>query len=326
MNFIAISTLALCVGYVADSIIGDPQGWWHIVRGYGALINALDKPLHKMKNKRLGGTLLVIAVLLTVCGLTSSALLFAWSVSPWLYFAVESILCWQCIAAKSLKVESKKVYISLAANDIDGARKWLSRIVGRDTEVLDESGITRAAVETVAENASDGVTAPLIFMALGGALSGCLYKTVNTMDSMIGYKNDRYIDFGHTAAKLDDFVNFIPSRLCALLMIIAARLCGHGAAFAFDAENACKIWKRDRLGHKSPNSAQTEAVMAGALNLRFAGDAQYFGKLVEKPYIGDDNRDIEPQDILRSHQILELTALLTFAVAIAIRGVMYAIL
>lgn len=204
--------------------------------------------------------------------------------------------------------------------DIGRARKAVSMIVGRDTGGLDEAGVTRAAVETVAENASDGVVAPLFYIMLGGATLGCLYKAANTLDSMVGYRNERYIDFGRFAAKLDDVLNFIPSRLCALLMIGAARLC------RMDAKNALRVWKRDRFKHASPNSAQTEAVMAGALRVRLAGNAYYFGRLYEKPYIGDDLRPIEAGDIRRSHSLLYVTAALMLLLALIIRGVLYAVL
>jgi adenosylcobinamide-phosphate synthase len=212
------------------------------------------------------------------------------------------------------------VYEALAAHDVAEARKRLSRIVGRDTERLDEAGIARAAVETVAENASDGVTAPALFLAVGGGTFGCLYKAVNTMDSMIAYKNARYVDFGRYAAKLDDFCNFVPSRVCAAFMIAAAGLCG------FDMKNAHKIWKRDRRSHASPNAAQTESAMAGALNVRLAGPATYGGVFHDKPYIGDDSRPLEPRDILRSHKILNATTLLTFVTGLIVRGIVYALL
>ena len=190
-------------------------------------------------------------------------------------------------------------------------------IVGRDTKGLDEAGVTCAAVETVAENASDGVAAPLFYIMLGGSPLGCLYKAVNTMDSMIGYKNERYLEFGHFAAKLDDALNFLPSRMCALLMICAAWFC------RMDAKNALRIWRRDRFNHASPNSAQTEAAAAGALRIRLAGNAYYFGKLHEKPYIGDDIRPIEAEDILRSHKLLYATAALMLILSIIVRGVLY---
>lgn len=312
------STIALCAGFLIDLLVGDPQGWPHIVRAMGALIAGLERLLYPLHSKRSGGALMAIATLL-VCTLLPAALLFAaFFVSPWLYLILESLFCWQLLAVKSLRVESDRVYVALKANDICGARKAVSMIVGRDTDRLDEAGVARAAVETVAENASDGVAAPLFFIMLGGAPLGCLYKAANTMDSMVGYKNERYLEFGCFAAKLDDIFNFIPSRMCALLLISAAWLC------RMDAKNALRVWKRDRRKHASPNSAQTEAVMAGALRIRLAGNAYYFGKLHEKPTIGDDIRPIEAEDIRRSHKLLYITAILMLLFAVTIREVLYA--
>lgn len=317
---IIFSALALCAGFLLDLVLGDPQGWPHVVRGIGWLISALEKALYPLQNKRLGGTLLVLIVLFVCTVLPAAFLYAAWRLSPWVYFALEALLCWQLLALKSLKAESRKVYAALAKNDIVGARKAVSMIVGRDTAGLDEAGVTRAAVETVAENASDGVIAPLFYLALGGAALGMLYKAVNTMDSMIGYKNERYLEFGRFAAKLDDIMNFIPARLSAILMIIMARPCG------LDAKNARRIWKRDRFNHASPNSAQTEAVMAGALHVRLAGNACYFGELHEKPYIGDDIRPVEPKDILLAHRLLYAVSFLMFLLALIVRGCLYAAL
>lgn len=312
---------ALLFGFILDALIGDPDGWPHMVRFMGGLISLLERRLYPIKNKRLGGTLLVIITLLIVGGVSWAALFAAWRLSPWAYFALALLLCWQCLALKSLKRESGRVYKALEEGDLAGARKAVSMIVGRDTEWLDEAGVTRAAVETVAENASDGVIAPLLFLALLGPVGGCLYKAVNTMDSMIGYKNERYLNFGRAAARLDDVVNFIPARLSALLMICACPLCG------MDEKNALRIWKRDRRNHASPNSAQTEAVMAGALNVRLAGSAYYFGRLVEKPFIGEDIRPMEHRDILRSHRLLTAASLLMLMLAIMIRGgILYAAL
>lgn len=317
---IALSTLGLCAGFVLDLFLGDPQGWPHIVRGIGGLIAALEKVFYLMRNKRFGGTLLVLSVLLVCTALPTALLSLAWRLSPWAYFALETLLCWQLIALKSLRAESRKVYDKLIKNDLPAARKAVSMIVGRDTAALDEEGVTRAAVETVAENASDGVIAPLFYLALGGAVFGMFYKAVNTMDSMIGYKNERYLDFGCFAARLDDCMNYLPSRLSALLMVAMARPCG------LNAKSARRIWKRDRRKHASPNSAQTEAAMAGALHVRLAGNAYYFGKLHEKPYIGDDLRPIEPKDILLSHRLLYTASFLMFLLALAVRGCMYAAL
>lgn len=311
------STLALCAGFLLDLVIGDPQDWPHIARGMGSLISRLEHLFYPLPYKRLGGALLALMVLLVCTAVPAVLLYLAWGVSPWLYGALETLLCWQLLATRSLRVESDKVYDALTEKNLDKARKAVAMIVGRDTEQLDEAGVTRAAVETVAENASDGVVAPLFYIMLGGAALGCLYKAANTMDSMIGYKNERYLDFGRFAAKLDDVLNFIPSRLCALLMLTAAWLC------RMDARNALRIWRRDRLKHASPNAAQTEAVVAGALRVRLAGNACYFGRLQEKPYLGDDLRPIEAGDIRRCHQLLYVTAALMLLLALIIRGVLY---
>lgn len=219
------------------------------------------------------------------------------------------------LAARSLRDESMAVCRKLEAGEIEGARYAVSMIVGRDTKPLSEAGIARAAVETVAENASDGVIAPLFYLAIGGPFLGWLYKAVNTMDSMVGYKNDRYLHFGRAAAKLDDLVNLIPSRLAALLLIVSAYL------LRYDGKNAYRIWRRDRRNHKSPNSAQTESACAGALGLRLAGDAWYFGKLVTKPYIGDEIHPIEPQDIRRVNCLMYGAAGIMGLLALVMRAV-----
>lgn len=317
-EWILCATGALALGFLADLLVGDPHGWPHLIRGFGFLIAALERVLYPMKNKRAGGTLLVVVVLLLSAGLPALLLFFAWRVSPWLYVVLETVFCWQILATKSLRDESRAVYAKLASGDLPGARKAVSMIVGRDTDALDAAGVTRAAVETVAENASDGVAAPLFYTLLCGAALGCLYKAANTMDSMVGYKNERYLDFGRAAARLDDALNFIPARLCAWVMIFAAWLCG------MDAGNALRIYRRDKRSHASPNSAHTEAVMAGALRVRLAGDAYYFGKLCKKPYIGDAQRPIEEADILRAHKLLYVTAYLLLMLALAFRGILYA--
>ena len=317
-EWILCATGALALGFLVDLLVGDPHGWPHLIRGFGFLIAALERVLYPMKNKRAGGTLLVVVVLLLSVGLPALLLFFVWRVSPWLYIVIETVFCWQILATKSLRDESRAVYAKLASGDLPGARKAVSMIVGRDADALDAAGVTRAAVETVAENASDGVAAPLFYMLLGGAVLGCLYKAANTMDSMVGYKNERYLDFGRTAARLDDALNFIPARLCAWVMIFAARLCG------MDAGNALRIYRRDKRNHASPNSAHTEAAMAGALRVRLAGDAYYFGKLCKKPYIGDAQRPIEAADILRAHKLLYVTAYLLLMLALAFRGILYA--
>ncbi len=247
----------------------------------------------------------LVGIVLSVTFLTAFAALFA---AYWLHPAagliVEAVMTWQILAAKCLKVESMKVYRFLEKGKLEEARTAVSMIVGRDTAVLDAEGVAKAAVETVAENTSDGVIAPMLYTAFGSPVLGFLYKAVNTMDSMVGYKNEKYLYFGRAAAKLDDAVNFLPSRISAWLMIGAAFLGGR----CFSAKEALRIYKRDRRKHASPNSAQTEAVCAGALGIRLAGDASYFGKRVHKPYIGDAGRQTEYEDIRRANRLMYLTA------------------
>lgn len=281
----------------------------HPVRGMGWLISHLEPVVRRMcpKNEggeRMAGTLLAAAVLAVTGVVAYGGLWLAGRFHPLAGLVLESAMCYQMLALKSLKDESMKVFHGFAHGDVEEARHAVSMIVGRDTKLLSEEGIIRAAVETVAENTSDGVIAPLFYMALGGGPWGMLYKAVNTMDSMIGYKNETYLWFGRTAARLDDLLNLIPSRLSALLMIGASYLLG------MDGRNAARIYRRDRYNHKSPNSAQTEAVCAGALGVQLAGDAYYFGILQEKPTIGDDLRPVEAEDIKRANRLLYMTAAL----------------
>ena len=207
-----------------------------------------------------------------------------------------------------------KVYYPLNEGNYPEARKYLSYIVGRDTQNLDAKGITKATVETIAENTTDGVVAPLFYMAIGGAPLAFLYKAINTMDSMIGYRNEKYEKFGKVAARLDDIANFIPARITALLMIAASALNG------LDYKNAFRMFLRDRKNHKSPNSAQTESVCAGALNVQLAGNAYYFGQLVHKPTIGDNNREIVAQDIVLTNKLMYTTSVLAVIAAMIVRG------
>lgn len=314
----ALQLIAFIIGFALDLIVGDPHNWPHIVRLIGCIISKLEIRLIKADNKRAAGTILVALTILLSVGSTAILLVVSYMLGPVVYVIIESLFIWQCLALKSLRDESLRVYIRLNEEGLESGRQAVSMIVGRDTKTLDEMGVVKATVETVAENASDGVGAPLFYILLFGGLGGVLYKTVNTMDSMIGYKNDKYMDFGRCAAKLDDLFNYVPSRLCALMMVLASGIAG------FNIKNAFRIWKRDRYNHASPNSAQTESVMAGALDVKLAGSAYYFGKLVEKPYIGDSNRAIERKDILYSHTILYITGLLMFAIILIIRGIIYA--
>lgn len=320
MTVLTNRIICLCAGFVLDMLLGDPYRLPHPVRWTGALITTLERRLRRDEDgetvKRRRGLLFVLLMLIISGGAAFAALFIAYHIHRTVGMILESILCYQMLSMKCLKDESMKVYRALQAGDTEQARQAVSMIVGRDTKRLDADGITRAAVETVAENTSDGVIAPLFYMAVGGALFGVLYKTINTMDSMVGYKNEKYKDFGRCAAKLDDIANFIPSRIAAILMIIASLLCKPKNRFS--ARKALRIFRRDRCQHASPNSAQTESVCAGALGVRLAGDAWYFGQKVEKPYIGDDLRPIEAEDIPRANRLLYVTSILMWVLCEAV--------
>ncbi len=310
--------IAFTLGFILDLIIGDPYNIPHPIRLIGSLISFLDKKLmrpdlDKAVQKRRGFLLCVIVVSLTAT-LTGTIMCASYLVHPVCGVVAESVLTCYILATKSLCVESMKVYAAQKSGDIVTSRKAVSMIVGRDTDCLDMEGVSKAAVETVAENTSDGVIAPLIYTCIGGPVLGLIYKAINTMDSMVGYHNDRYENFGFFAAKLDDIVNYVPSRISALLMIAATVFAGK----SYDTKGAARIFKRDRYNHKSPNSAQTESVCAGALGIRLAGNASYFGKIVEKPFIGDELRKIETEDIKRVNNLMYITAILAFLACIAV--------
>lgn len=302
-----ISLGACTAGFVLDFIFGDPSWLYHPVRIIGKGIELGERILRKLfreKHLVLAGAVLWV-IIAGVSFLIPLGLLFlAQKLHPGVRFALETFWCFQILAGRSLCRESGKVYDRLQEDDLPGARRAVSMIVGRDTESLTGEGVTKAAVETVAENTSDGVTAPLIYMMIGGAPLGFLYKAVNTMDSMLGYKNDRYLYFGRIPAGMDDIFNYIPARITALAMIAAAYVTG------LDGKNAWRVYRRDRKKHASPNAAQTESVCAGALRVQLAGDAVYFGKLYKKELIGDRLRPIEPRDIKRAQRLMYVTALL----------------
>ncbi len=310
--------LALPIGFVIDLIIGDPHGWPHPVIWIGKLISFLEKRLRRVfpktpaGEKAAGGVLWLLTAGISLL-IPLVILLLAGRVSPWLRLALESIMCWQILATKSLRDESMKVFKALKTGDLEASRYAVSMIVGRDVARLDDKGVARAAVETVAENTSDGIVAPLLFLALGGAPLGFFYKAVNTMDSMLGYVEEPYKNIGFFPAKLDDVVNFLPARISALLMLLGGGLLGHDMAAGW------RIFRRDRYKHASPNSAQTESVCAGLLGLRLAGDAWYHGQLHKKEYIGDPVREIEYEDIPRACRLLYATAVLALVLGVAVR-------
>lgn len=301
-EWIIMQMLALPAAFILDMIFGDPHTGMHPICLIGNLIAILDSALNKenvsRKRRIARGALTAAAVIVISTAFPLIIEIISFNINIWLFFAAETVMDYFVIAAKSLKKESMLVCAAMEAGDTEGARRAVSMIVGRDTKVLDKEGIIKAAVETVAENSSDGVIAPVFYTALCGAAGGFFYKSVNTMDSMLGYINDRYEAFGKAAARLDDVLNYIPSRLSALFIIAAAKFTGLNAAGAW------KIFRRDRMKHASPNSAQTESACAGALDVRLAGNAWYGGVLHEKPYIGDDIRPIEPEDIRKACRLM----------------------
>ena len=313
--------LAVLGGFALDALFGDPAWLPHPVVYMGKAISALEKQLRSRLPKTpqgelLGGAILAAALPVGTFALTSVVCLAAAKLSPWLGLAVQMFWCGQALATKGLAQESTNVYKELIKPDLPAARKAVSRIVGRDTQNLTLEGVTKAAVETVAENASDGVIAPLFYMLLGGAPLALTYKAVNTMDSMLGYKNEKYLYFGRAAAKLDDVVNYLPSRIAGLLWVAAAALTGN------DAKGAWRIWRRDQRNHASPNSAQIESACAGALNVQLAGPAYYFGEYYAKPTIGDALRPIEPEDIRRANRMMYTESLLALVLGLLLRGIL----
>lgn len=324
---------AFIAGFVLDLLIGDPHFIPHPVRLIGSLISSLDKRLncdagYNSSEKKLNlikykrGMLLAFTVIFATFAMSVIIIVAAYSINLYAGIIAEAVMTWQILATKCLRVESMRVYDALRTDGVDAGRRAVSMIVGRDTSVLDVAGVTRAAVETIAENTSDGVIAPMLYTAIGGPVLGFVYKAVNTMDSMLGYKNDKYMYFGRFAARLDDVVNFIPARISAYLMIAATFIGGR----QFDGKNAYRIFKRDRFNHASPNSAQTESVCAGALRVQLAGDAVYFGKLVKKKYIGDGLREIEYEDIKRANRLMYITAFLCELLSVAVMSLVLILL
>ena len=317
--------LSILIGFLLDCVLGDPRRFPHPICLIGNFISFMEKVLRRIFPKSERGELAAGAVLAAVVpaaafGVSFVILMLCQAVSPVLKFAVETFFCYQIFAAKSLKDESMRVYRYVEAGDIENSRKYLSWIVGRDTKELSFEKIDKAVVETVAENTSDGVVAPLIFMVIGGAPLAFLYKGVNTLDSMVGYKNDRYLYFGRASAKLDDFLNFIPARLTGLAMCAGAFFTG------LDFRSAFRIYRRDRKNHSSPNSAHPESACAGALNVQLGGDAYYFGKLYRKKTIGDDIRPVDSGDIKLAIRLMYAASVICLGLAVMARILIIAVI
>ncbi|NME81922.1 cobalamin biosynthesis protein [Clostridium sp. SM-530-WT-3G] len=314
--------MELTIGFILDLIIGDPNNPVHPVRIIGKLCSFLEKIMRKIfKNSlKLAGLIVWILTVtisfLVVFFIVNAARKFN------LYFGIilEGVIIYTCISSKGLVVEGRKVIKYLLKNDIEGARKQLSYIVGRDTQNLDEKGIVRAVVETIAENMSDGVIAPIFYAGIFGAPLAMAYKAVNTMDSMFGYKNDKYMEFGFFPAKLDDVFNYIPARITGTIIVISSFI------LRYDYKNSFKIYKRDRYNHTSPNSAHPEAAMAGALDVQLGGANYYFGKLAEKPTIGDKLKEIEIKDVESTTKILYLSAFISYIMMIAVREIFFIVI
>lgn len=317
--------LVTAAGLLLDAIFGDPRWLPHPIRFIGLLIDGCEKLLRRIfpkteKGEFTAGILLNLIVLSISFAVPFLLLKGLALIHPWLKYAAETFFCYQIFAAKSLKTEGMRVYRYIKAEDLPNSRKYLSWIVGRDTENLNFTQITKAVVETIAENASDGVIAPMLFMIIGGVPLGFLYKGVNTLDSMVGYKNEKYISFGKFSAIVDDIFNFIPARITGLAMILGAFLTG------LDGKNAWRIYRRDRHNHASPNSAHPESACAGALRVQLAGDAYYFGKLYRKKTIGDDLRPVEAEDIPRTACLMYAATLVCLIVFEGVRLILVTVL
>lgn len=281
MTNVLLTSVALLLGFLLDQFLGDPPGWPHPVRWLGRLITLLEPPLRRFFPERLGGVFLVLLVVGAAAGCAGALLLLSALIHPWLTCAVAALLIYYGLAVRSLERETTSVLEMCQKEYWPEARQRLARIVGRDTADLPPEEIYRACIETVAENASDGVVAPLFYAGLLGPIGLWTYKAINTLDSMVGYRNEKYLHFGWASARLDDVANWLPARLTWLLLALAAALTGHAGG------TALRLGWRDGRKHPSPNAAWSEAAMAGALGVQLGGPSTYQGKLSEKPLLGD---------------------------------------
>lgn len=303
---------SIWIAFIIDAILGDPYWFPHPVRMMGLYISSFEKVVRKLltsqKALRVAGIILTISTTLITYLVALTLLNVASRINFYLYYVVNVTILWTCIAPKSLMRESMKIYYALEEKDLVKGRHLLSYIVGRDTEYLNQEQISKATIETVAENTSDGVIAPLIYMFFGGAPLSLAYKAINTLDSMVGYKNEKYMDFGWASAKLDDLANYIPARITGLLLVASA------AILRLDVRNSLRILKRDSQNHSSPNSGVPEAAVAGALNIQLGGPSTYFGKIVEKPTIGESHRITNITDIRTTNYMMYLSSILAILI------------
>ena len=315
MSFFEMNIAAMLVGFVLDLIIGDPEGWTHPVIWIGKWISFAEKKLRKRGgNLRRSALVLTASTVLIAMAATAAMLGILALIHKAALFIGMCIISWWCLSAKCLAVEAKGVYRALGVS-VEKGRTQVARIVGRDTTELSEEEIVCATVETVAENTTDGVISPILYLAIGGPVLAMGFKAASTLDSMVGYLNEKYRDIGWSSAKLDDVLNYIPARICGWLMCI-------GAFFVkLDGKNAIRIMKRDHANHLSPNCAWSESAAAGAMHIQLGGTHTYFGKVVEKPTIGDDDRPVEKRDILRANRLLYVSSALMAGIA-ALAGVM----
>ena len=298
--------IKIWIAYVLDLIFGDPQNVVHPVQVIGKIISAGEKVLLRKKYKFLAGAVLNI---FTVSITYTLMYLISKSVKISVFFMIiEIYLMYTIFSINSLAREGNRVYRILKEGDIEKARKDLSYLVSRDTETMDEKMIIRSTMETISENTVDGIVAPMFYMFLGGMPLAMAYKAINTLDSMVGYKNEKYMDFGKFSAKVDDAANFIPARITGILIVFASMILG------YDYKNSLKIFLRDRKNHSSPNSAHSEASVAGALGVQFGGKVSYFGKEIDKPTIGDKTKEFELEDIRKNIRIMYVTSFLSLVI------------
>jgi len=310
----------IVMGYIADLIFGDPYWFPHPVRFIGRFIssfeNLLRRLVHSETSEKIAGFILTGVTVVISYLVVWILLKISLSVSTLLFHIVNIFFIYTVLATRCLGDEAKKIYRYLINGDINNARKALSYIVGRDTEKLDVQGICRAVIETVSENTSDGIVAPLFYLFLGGVPLAMAYKAINTLDSMVGYKNERYINMGMASARLDDIANFIPARLTSFLIAIASFITG------LNPRRSLSIMLRDGRNNPSPNSGYPEASMAGALGVRLGGPSSYGGQIVEKPYIGDPEDTVTPGHIILSTRVMYVTSLLALITGLIIQVIL----